>query len=49
VPGATPLLPNNGRIIQNGSVRVLCVADVRGKETLTRAGNVPRDQASTSD
>ncbi|KKA24263.1 hypothetical protein T310_1696 [Rasamsonia emersonii CBS 393.64] len=30
VPGATPLLPNNGRIIQNGSVRILCVADVRG-------------------
>ncbi|GAM42460.1 hypothetical protein TCE0_044f16465 [Talaromyces pinophilus] len=30
VPGATPLLPNNGRIIQNGPVRVLCVADVRG-------------------
>ncbi|KAH8703093.1 hypothetical protein BGW36DRAFT_354526 [Talaromyces proteolyticus] len=30
VPGATPLLPNNGRLIQNGPVRVLCVADVRG-------------------
>ncbi|QKX59561.1 uncharacterized protein TRUGW13939_06697 [Talaromyces rugulosus] len=30
VPGATPLLPNNGRVIQNGAVRVLCVADVRG-------------------
>ncbi|KAL1964734.1 hypothetical protein VTN77DRAFT_6601 [Rasamsonia byssochlamydoides] len=30
VPGATPLLPNNGRIIQSGPVRVLCVADVRG-------------------
>ncbi|APA08515.1 hypothetical protein SS1G_02216 [Sclerotinia sclerotiorum 1980 UF-70] len=29
-PGATPLLPNNGRIIQTGGVRVLCVADVRG-------------------
>jgi hypothetical protein len=30
-PGATPLLPNNGRIIQTGGVRVLCIADVRGK------------------
>ncbi|CAG8959000.1 hypothetical protein HYFRA_00012159 [Hymenoscyphus fraxineus] len=29
-PGAAPLLPNNGRIIQQGGVRVLCVADVRG-------------------
>ena len=29
--GATPLLPNNGRIIQTGGVRVLCIADVRGK------------------
>jgi len=28
--GAQPLLPNNGRIIQQGSVRVLCIADVRG-------------------
>lgn len=30
-PGATPLLPNNGKIIQTGGVRVLCVADVRGE------------------
>jgi hypothetical protein len=30
VPGAQPLLPNNGRIIQAGPTRVLCVADVRG-------------------
>ncbi|PYI26256.1 DUF1793-domain-containing protein [Aspergillus indologenus CBS 114.80] len=30
VPGATPLLPNNGRVLQNGPVRVLCIADVRG-------------------
>jgi hypothetical protein len=29
-PGAAPLLPNNGRIIQTGGVRVLCIADVRG-------------------
>ncbi|KAI1932652.1 hypothetical protein LOZ65_000641 [Ophidiomyces ophidiicola] len=29
-PGATALLPNNGRVIQSGSVRILCVADVRG-------------------
>src|SRR5436190_13438397 len=31
-PGATPLLPNNGRVVQTGGVRVLCVADVRGKD-----------------
>lgn len=30
VPGAVPLLPNQGRVIQQGSARVLCVADVRG-------------------
>jgi hypothetical protein len=30
-PGATPLLPKHGRIIQTGGVRVLCIADVRGK------------------
>ena len=30
-PGAQPLQPNNGRIIQQGPVRVLCVADVRGE------------------
>ena len=24
-------LPNNGRVLQNGGVRILCVADVRGK------------------
>jgi hypothetical protein len=31
VPGAVPLLPNQGRVIQQGSVRVLCIADVRGE------------------
>lgn len=30
-PAAQPLQPNNGRIIQNGPVRVLCIADVRGE------------------
>lgn len=30
-PGATPLLPNQGRVIQTGPIRVLCIADVRGK------------------
>lgn len=30
-PGAQPLLPNQGRVIQAGAVRVLCIADVRGK------------------
>ncbi|KAK6364589.1 hypothetical protein LTS17_012062 [Exophiala oligosperma] len=29
-PGAQALLPNNGRVIQSGPVRVLCIADVRG-------------------
>ncbi|KAL6709961.1 hypothetical protein ACN47E_000746 [Coniothyrium glycines] len=29
-PGAVPLLPNQGRVIQQGSARVLCIADVRG-------------------
>ncbi|KAI5298675.1 hypothetical protein KEM56_003858, partial [Ascosphaera pollenicola] len=28
--GVQPLLPNQGRVIQTGPVRVLCVADVRG-------------------
>lgn len=31
VPGATPLLPNQGRILQQGPIRVLCIADVRGR------------------
>ena len=30
-PGAQPLLPHNGRIIQQGATRVLCIADVRGR------------------
>jgi hypothetical protein len=30
IPGAAPLLPNQGRILQQGPVRVLCIADVRG-------------------
>jgi hypothetical protein len=34
VPGATPLLPNQGRVVQQGPVRVLCIADVRGKTVL---------------
>ncbi|KAL6886725.1 hypothetical protein HDV57DRAFT_526485 [Trichoderma longibrachiatum] len=29
-PGAAPLLPNQGRIIQTGPIRILCIADVRG-------------------
>jgi hypothetical protein len=31
VPGATPLLPNQGRILQAGPTKVLCIADVRGR------------------
>ena len=34
LPGAAPLLPNNGRVIQTGGVRVLCVADVRGTASI---------------
>lgn len=30
MPGAIPLAPNQGRVIQQGPVRVLCIADVRG-------------------
>lgn len=30
-PGAAPLLPNQGRVIQTGPIRVLCIADVRGE------------------
>lgn len=30
-PGAQPLLPNQGRIIEQGATRILCVADVRGR------------------
>ncbi|KAJ2898005.1 hypothetical protein MKZ38_004223 [Zalerion maritima] len=33
VPGATPLLPNQGRVLDVGPTRVLCIADVRGKST----------------
>ncbi|KAI0129399.1 hypothetical protein BJ170DRAFT_577744 [Xylariales sp. AK1849] len=29
-PGATPLLPNQGRVLQTGPIRLLCIADVRG-------------------
>ena len=36
-PGAQALLPNNGRVIQSGATRVLCLADVRG--TTKRAAN----------
>jgi hypothetical protein len=37
-PGAVPLLPNQGRVIQQGSVRVLCIADVRGEDALCIMG-----------
>ena len=37
---ATPLLPNQGRVIQNGPVRVLCIADVRGKINILRHGQI---------
>jgi hypothetical protein len=29
--GAAPLLPNQGRVLQTGPLRVLCIADVRGQ------------------
>ena len=31
-----PLLPNNGRVIQTGGIRVLCIADVRGETARIR-------------
>lgn len=37
VPGATPLLPNQGRILQHGPIRVLCIADVRGRTSTVSA------------
>lgn len=37
-PGAVPLLPNQGRVIQQGSVRVLCIADVRGENDVEAVG-----------
>lgn len=39
-PGATPLLPNNGRVLQSGPTRILCVADVRGKNLRRRISMV---------
>ena len=41
VPGAVPLDPNRGRVIQQGSVRVLCIADVRGRSDLVRFKLIP--------
>ena len=44
-PGTAPLLPNHGRVIQTGPIRVLCIADVRAKgsppdlETFSGAAN----------
>jgi hypothetical protein len=37
VPGATPLLPNQGRVLQQGPIRVLCIADVRGRTSTISA------------
>ena len=34
--GAAPLLPNQGRVIQTGPIRILCIADVRGKRSTTQ-------------
>jgi hypothetical protein len=51
VPGAVPLLPNQGRVIQQGSARVLCIADVRGKgpprSSILRRETLTRDRQST--
>jgi hypothetical protein len=41
VPGAVPLDPNRGRVIQQGSVRVLCIADVRGRSNLVQFKLIP--------
>jgi hypothetical protein len=37
-PG-TNFLPNNGRVVQTGGVRILCIADVRGMFCLLTASN----------
>lgn len=47
VPGATPLLPNQGRIIQTGPIRILCIADVRGAGHL--ASSPPRARSTFAD
>lgn len=43
--GATPLLPNQGRVIQSGPIRVLCIADVRGMQAIS---TTPRPALSLS-
>lgn len=50
LPGATPLLPNQGRVIQTGAIRVLCIADVRGTfaATLVAALLWPNKNTGTS-
>jgi hypothetical protein len=40
-PGAVPLLPNQGRVVQQGSVRVLCIADVRGEHANNTSMRIP--------
>lgn len=42
-PGAVPLLPNQGRVIQQGSIRVLCIADVRGERSRHVPPHAPPD------
>ncbi len=44
LPCATPLLPNQGRVIQTGPIRVLCIADVRGTKLSARRATktIPR-------
>ncbi|OMP88575.1 hypothetical protein BK809_0005294 [Diplodia seriata] len=39
-PGAQPLLPNQGRIVQTQNSRILCIADVRGNKADNLAGNL---------
>ncbi|RKF74230.1 Uncharacterized protein C16H5.12c [Golovinomyces cichoracearum] len=38
--GVPPLLPNSGRVVQTGGVRVLCIADVRAEFELIRTGKL---------
>jgi hypothetical protein len=46
--GPTPLLPNQGRVIQTGPIRVLCIADVRGMDLAIDTPEATRRRAHGS-
>jgi hypothetical protein len=37
--GAQALLPNQGRVVETGGVRILCIADVRGERASFHGNN----------